>query len=225
MQIHSQGNLSIEAALELEAAARTVHSAVFQNEKGDQLDPEGDARLRAGYSARLLELMQSMGARPVHDVVDFGCATGLSTLELMRILPDASFTGIDLSEYFLAVGRYNQRQRETASGKKEKTVFVHGAAEDTGLPAESVDLVSMCLLMHELPQPAARNVMREALRILRPGGTFSMSDMNPGSPAFQRVISNPIVYTAFRSTEPYLDDVRMRVVSIESERLRERREV
>lgn len=52
--------------------------------------------------------------------------------------------------------------------------FIHAAAEDTALQAESADLVSICLVMHELPQSATRAIIAEAYRLLRPGGTFSV---------------------------------------------------
>lgn len=52
--------------------------------------------------------------------------------------------------------------------------FVHAAAEETGLPSETVDLVSCCLIMHELPQAATRAIIAEAHRILRPGGTLAI---------------------------------------------------
>ena len=47
--------------------------------------------------------------------------------------------------------------------------FLHGAAESTGLPAGSYDLVSACLLFHELPASAARDILKEAARLLKPG--------------------------------------------------------
>lgn len=83
---------------------------------------------------------------------------------------------------------------------------MHAAAEDTGLPAGSYDLVSMCLVCHELPAAASKAIFREAFRLLRPGGVLSIMEMNPASPAFQRVLSNPFAYTAFKSTEPYLEE-------------------
>ena len=52
--------------------------------------------------------------------------------------------------------------------------FHHGNAEDTGLEASSTDLVSICLVLHELPQQATRNILIEAFRILRPGGFLSI---------------------------------------------------
>lgn len=52
--------------------------------------------------------------------------------------------------------------------------FFQAAAEQTGLPSASVDLVSCCLVMHELPQSASRAIIAEAHRILRPGGTIAI---------------------------------------------------
>jgi len=42
--------------------------------------------------------------------------------------------------------------------------FMHAQAEATGLPAASQDLVSMCLVAHELPQCATKAILREAFR-------------------------------------------------------------
>ncbi len=58
--------------------------------------------------------------------------------------------GIDLSPYFLAVGAHMQRQRQqqrAAAGlPPERLRFLHAAGEDTGLPDESFDLVSVMLV-------------------------------------------------------------------------------
>lgn len=56
--------------------------------------------------------MGAQGARPVQDILDVGCATGLSSLALAKAFPEAQITGIDLSPHFLAVGRFEQQQRE-----------------------------------------------------------------------------------------------------------------
>lgn len=51
---------------------------------------------------------------------------------------------------------------------------MHAAGERTGLPAGSADLVSISLVLHELPQHATRAVIREAYRVLRPQGVLSV---------------------------------------------------
>ncbi|KAK9917244.1 hypothetical protein WJX75_002270 [Coccomyxa subellipsoidea] len=201
---YRDGNLCWEAALQVNAAAKSVHAPVMDPE-GKLLDPEGDSQLRGSYTRNMLKLMERAGAtRPVRDAVDLGCATGLSTLELQSAFPAASFTALDLSPHFLAVARHLQQQREAASGASEPIRFVHAAAEATGLPSETVDLVSCCLVMHELPRAATKNIIAEAHRVLRPGGTFAIMEMNPASAGFQRIFRNPFAYAAFKSTEPWL---------------------
>jgi ubiquinone/menaquinone biosynthesis C-methylase UbiE len=79
----------------------------------------------------------------------------------------------------------------------------HAAAEDTGLPASSFDLVSACLMFHELPKDAAIAIIHEARRLLRPGGHLAIMDMNPHSETFAKM--PPFVLTLLKSTEPYLD--------------------
>jgi ubiquinone/menaquinone biosynthesis C-methylase UbiE len=200
-----QGNLSLEAALEVTVAAKSVHANVMDPE-GKILDPEGDANLRAGYSRCTKTLLEQLDARRVKDVLDIGCATGLSSLELLRAFPGSHVTGIDLSPYFLAVGRAMQRRREQTAGDAsvESLTFKHALAEDTKMAAESFDLVSMCLVCHELPEAASRAIFKEAFRLLRPGGALAIMEMNPASPGFQRVLNNPIPYVVFKSTEPWL---------------------
>ncbi|GLC42713.1 hypothetical protein PLESTB_001130500 [Pleodorina starrii] len=207
---YSQGNLCWEAALEVTMAAKSVHAMVM-DPAGKQMDPEGDAKLRSSYSARLHECLGELGveAGGIRSVTDLGCATGLSSLELMRAFPGAEVTGLDLSPHFLAVGRYEQERRAAAAGPgsaPEALTLLHGAAESTGLPSGSQDLVSMCLVCHELPQAATKEIMRDAFRLLRPGGVLSIMEMNPQSAIFQRIFGNPFAYTAFKSTEPWLQE-------------------
>ncbi|NJM56149.1 MAG: class I SAM-dependent methyltransferase, partial [Synechococcales cyanobacterium RU_4_20] len=80
----------------------------------------------------------------------------------------------------------------------------HAAAEATGLPGQSFDLVSACLMFHELPRTAACQILQEARRLLKPGGHFALMDMNPASPIYAGM--PPYILTLLKSTEPHLDD-------------------
>ena len=70
-----------------------------------------DENMRRSYSENLSRFMAELGTRHPQDIVDLGCASGLSTLELSRCFPEADILGIDLSPYFLAVANVLQQQR------------------------------------------------------------------------------------------------------------------
>ncbi len=185
---YDQGNLSWDAALEVEVAAHAVHARIWP-EAGTQ----GDALLRQSFH----QVLQQQIANPPRDIVDLGCSVGMSTFALQAVYPQARITGVDLSPYFLTVAQYRSKQQAIP------VTWVHAAAEATGLPNASFDLVSAHLVFHELPQTAAIAILNEARRLLRPGGYLAIMDMNPNSDVFVKM--RPYVLTLLKSTEPYLD--------------------
>ncbi|MEM8641580.1 MAG: class I SAM-dependent methyltransferase [Cyanobacteria bacterium P01_G01_bin.54] len=185
---YDQGNLSWDAALEVESAAYAVHSTLFPD-----TPRQGDAYLRKSYH----QVLQQQLPTPPQAILDLGCSVGMSTFALQDIYPDAAITGLELSPYFLSVAQYNGEQQGRL------VTWKHATAEQTGLPDQSVDLVSACLVFHELPSAAARDIFREARRLLRPGGHFTLMDMNPRSAVYKKM--PPYILTLLKSTEPYLD--------------------
>ena len=101
------------------------------------------------------------------------------------------------SPYFLAVAHYRTQEDQAQIN------WLHAAAESTGLADASVDLVSICLMCHELPQSATREIFAEMRRVLRPGGHLAIMDMNPRSEIYKKM--PPYILTLLKSTEPYLD--------------------
>jgi ubiquinone/menaquinone biosynthesis C-methylase UbiE len=184
---YEQGNLSWEAALEVECASYAVHAGIWK-----EAGAEGDARLRESYH----NIVRQINTQP-QDILDLGCSVGLSTFALQAVYPDAKFTGVDLSPYFLAVAQYNSQERNL------KINWKNAAAEATGLAAASFDLVSACLMFHEVPQTATQQILVEARRLLRPGGYLTIMDMNPKSEIYAKM--PPYILTLLKSTEPYLD--------------------
>jgi ubiquinone/menaquinone biosynthesis C-methylase UbiE len=197
---YEEGNLGWLPAMEVDVAARAVHARIW---------PAGDARagivgddsLRQSYHDVLRELLP---AAP-QQIVDLGVGAGRSTFTLQTAFPAAQLIGVELSPYFLAVAQHAERQLRSASQAVEPSPiqWIHAAAENTGLPAASVDLVSACLVFHELPTSAAQDILAEAHRLVRPGGHFAMMDMNPRSEVYAKL--PPYILTLLKSTEPYLD--------------------
>jgi ubiquinone/menaquinone biosynthesis C-methylase UbiE len=185
---YEQGNLSWDAALEVEVAARAVHAGIWVD-----AGAEGDSRLRASYH----EILQNKVKQP-RDILDLGCSVGMSTFALQSVYPQAKITGLDLSPYFLAVANYRAQQQNATVN------WVHAAAESTGLASESFDLVSIFLMCHELPQSATRQIFQEARRLLRSNGYLAIMDMNPQSEIYAKM--PPYILTLLKSTEPYLDE-------------------
>lgn len=186
---YETGNLSWEAASEVEVAAIAVHAKIWP-----EAGINGDAKLRQSYH----DILKAQLPQAPRDIVDLGCSVGMSTFALQELYPEASFTGVDLSQYFLAVAQYRSQQRNLP------IKWVHAAAESTGLPDNSCDLVSACLMFHELPQEPSRQIFQEARRLLRPGGHLAIMDMNPKSAAFAQM--PPYIFTLLKSTEPYMDE-------------------
>jgi len=190
---YAKGNLDWEPAWEVESAALTVHSTIWSGSKTPQAD--GDAKLRESYHQNLLKHISPSPTK----ILDFGCSVGMSTFALKKLYPESQITGLDLSPYYLAIAQYRTRKNQVGGVK-----WKHAAAESTGFEANSFDLISSCLVFHELPQSASRDIFQESYRILQPGGYFAFMDMNPQSPIYQKM--PPYILTLLKSTEPYLDE-------------------
>lgn len=186
---YEKGNLNWDAALEVEVAAYAVHAGIWAD-----AGAEGDPKLRSSYH----EILKSKIAAPPRDILDLGCSVGMSTFALGEVYPQAKITGLDLSPYFLAVAHYRSQQRNAQIN------WLHTAAESTGLPDASFDLVSIFLMCHELPQSATQQIFGEARRLLRPRGHLAIMDMNPQSEIYAKM--PPYILTLLKSTEPYLDE-------------------
>jgi len=190
---YEEGNLGWTPALEMAVAAQAVHARIWP-----EAGAAGDAQLRQSYH----DVLRQHLAVPPQTIADLGCGVGMSTQTLHTTFPQAQLTGIDLSPYYLAVAHYRTSQALDAANRPPIR-WHHAAAEATGLPDAGFDLVSACLMFHELPQVAARAVIQEARRLLKPGGHVAIMDMNPQSPVLAQM--PPFVLTLLKSTEPYLD--------------------
>lgn len=192
---YERGNLSWQAATEVEVAALAVHSKLWSNPSA-----KSTMKLRGNFIAAINDRLSA----PPQNILDMGCSVGISTFSLQTAYPQAQITGVDLSPYFLAIAKYKSQQQDRELDSSQPIQWLHSAAESTGLPDNSCDLVTAFLLFHELPRTAAIEIIKEARRVLRPGGYLAIMDSNPKAEGYVKMPS--YILTLLKSTEPYIDD-------------------
>ncbi|XP_010689879.2 uncharacterized protein LOC104903532 isoform X3 [Beta vulgaris subsp. vulgaris] len=196
---YDEGNLSWLAAAEAEPATLSITRRAIPD--ASSLD-EAIEVVRGNW-LRVIEKHHQQYSRnsTVGNILDIGCSIGWSTRFLADKYPSANVTGLDLSPYFLAVAQFKEKSRPS----RGKCInWIHANGEDTGLPAKSFDLVSIAYVLHECPAKATVNLVKEAFRLLRPGGTIAITDNSPKSKKLQEL--SPVLFTLMKSTEPFLDE-------------------
>jgi SAM-dependent methyltransferase len=117
----------------------------------------------------LRKILSMYVPRSAMTVVDVGTGDGDGAASTARYLPGAKVIGIDASPFMIIVGRRQNRDCPNLE-------FRHLLAEKTGIASNSIDAVTICLVLHECENGAKRNILKEALRILKPGGTIVLAD-------------------------------------------------
>jgi ubiquinone/menaquinone biosynthesis C-methylase UbiE len=103
------------------------------------------------------------------DVLDVGCGTGAVTHALTLAAPDARVTGLDGDPAVLTRAR-----RRLACCPR--VTLLQGRADDLPFEDGVFDRVTCALLLHHLSPAAQRRALREASRVLRPGGRLHVAD-------------------------------------------------
>ncbi|GKA29767.1 S-adenosyl-L-methionine-dependent methyltransferase, partial [Tanacetum coccineum] len=187
------------AAAEAEAATMSISKRAIPDAS---TVAEANEIVRGNW-LNVIELhhQQYSGSLKIRDILDIGCSVGVSTRYLADKFPSAKLTGLDLSPYFLAVAKYKEKKTPKRSNSFE---WIHANGENTGLDSQSFDIVSIAYVLHECPARATINLIKEAFRLLRPGGTFVITDNSPKSKKLQEL--SPVLFTLMKSTEPFLDE-------------------
>ncbi|MBV8715592.1 MAG: class I SAM-dependent methyltransferase [Chloroflexi bacterium] len=129
------------------------------------------------------------------DILDLGCGFGKSTRPFVDAFPGARVVGIDLSAPNLKLAHHQ------AERLHKRIAFYQRKAEATGFPDAAFDLVTATMLIHELPMPVLRQVLQEALRVLRPGGLLAVLDFARTGDAFHDAVMDG---HGARNNEPYM---------------------
>lgn len=124
--------------------------------------------------------------RPGQRVLDLGCGTGTLTLLIKQAEPAADVVGIDGDPQVLAIAQHKAARAGVA------VQWDKGLATELPYANESFDRVLTSLVFHHLDRPAKEQALREAHRVLRPGGELHVLDFGPPQTAFGQLIE-PII--------------------------------
>jgi SAM-dependent methyltransferase len=159
------------------------------------------ASLGCGNPTALAELKEG------ETVLDLGSGGGIDVLlSSRRVGPSGKAYGLDMTDDMLALARENQKKAGA-----ENVEFLKGEIEAIPLPDNSIDvIISNCVINLSADKD---KVLREAFRVLKPGGRFAVSDVVTRGAIPEAVRRNMLLWVGCIAGALDEDDYRMKLAA------------
>ena len=130
-------------------------------------------------------------------ILDLGCGTGEQTVAFKRAFPDAEVYGLD------AAGALLKFAHAWAESEELEVHFCQANAQESGFEEGYFDLIVSHILFHETSRAVMPKILKEAHRILAPGGVFLNLDVpyQPAMTPLPRQVTN--AWQVVNNGEPF----------------------
>ncbi|MED3662089.1 class I SAM-dependent methyltransferase [Ureibacillus sp. FSL K6-8385] len=110
--------------------------------------------------------------------LDIGAGNGSLIIKLAKAFPEGAFTGIDFWGRGWGYSKEQCKRNAEVEGVSNRVKFLKASAADLPFEDGEFDLVVSCLTFHEVKDSKNKTeVVKEALRVLKPGGNFVFLDL------------------------------------------------
>ena len=115
------------------------------------------------------KILREVGIKPGQSVLDYGCGPGGFSIAAARLVGESGIVyGLDIHPLAVQNLQYNALRKGIVNVETIRS----GSA--TGLPDNSIDVVLLYDILHDLSDP--NGVLEELHRVLKPGGILSLAD-------------------------------------------------